>query len=60
MLLQITIAGDHSNIQNDLKDGKYWHNESGGIDYSNRWQITHRDIGMPDINSENSYVQQVS
>lgn len=53
------LAGDHSNIQNDLKDGQYWHNESGGIDYSNRWQITHRDIGMPDINSENSYVQQV-
>ena len=53
------LAGDHSNIQNDLKDGQYWHNESGGIDYSNRWQITDRDIGMPDINSENSYVQQV-
>ena len=53
------LAGDHSNIQNDLKDSQYWHNESGGIDYSNRWQITHRDLGMPDINSENSYVQQV-
>lgn len=53
------LAGDHSNIQDDLKDSQYWHNESGGIDYSNRWQITHRDLGMPDINSEHSYVQQV-
>lgn len=52
------LAGDHTNIQSDLKDGQYWHNYSGGIDYTNRWQITHGDIGMADINSENTYVQQ--
>lgn len=53
------LAGDHSNIQNDLKDGKYWHTFGGGIDWKNRWQVTHGEIGMPDINSEDSYVQQV-
>lgn len=52
------LAGDHSNIQNDLKDSQYWHHESGGINYLNRREIHQREIGMPDINSENEYVQQ--
>ncbi len=52
------FASDHSNIQNDLKDSQYWHQESGGIDYVVRSQIHQRSIGMPDINSEHSYVQQ--
>lgn len=52
------LAGDHSNIQDDLKDGQYWHQEGGGINYGNRWEIHQRSIGMPDINSEHSYVQQ--
>ena len=33
------LAGDHSDIQNELKDGQYWHSHGGSIDYSNRWQI---------------------
>ena len=53
------LAGDHSSIQSDLKDSQYWHNMGSSIDYSNRWSITHGDLGMPDINSEHSYVQQV-
>lgn len=28
------------------------------LNYKNRWQITHGDIGMPDLNSENWLVQQ--
>lgn len=52
------LAGDHSNIDNSLKDSQYWHNGVGNINYSNRYQITHGDIGMPDFNSEHSYVQQ--
>lgn len=52
------LAGDHSNIDDSLKDSQYWHHYSGGINYSNRYEITHGDIGMPDINSEHSYVQQ--
>ena len=30
----------------------------GGIDWKNRWQVTHGSIGMPDIATENPYVQQ--
>ncbi len=53
------LAGDHSNIQNDLKDSQYWHTFGGNVDWTNRWQVTHGEIGMPDLNSEHSYVQQV-
>lgn len=53
------LAGNHSNIQDDLKDSKYWHTFGGNVDWANRWQVTHGEIGMPDLNSEDSYVQQV-
>ena len=53
------LAGDHSNIQNDLKDGQYWHKYGTVSDWSNRYQVTYGEIGMPDIASENRYVQQV-
>lgn len=52
------LAGDHSRIEDDLKPSKYWHTFGGGIDWKNRWQVTHGEIGMPDIATENSYVQQ--
>ena len=59
------LAGDHTNIDDGLKDSKYWHNSgytSDGkngtqIDWTNRWQVTHGDIGMPDLNSEDTTVQ---
>lgn len=54
------LAGDHSNIDDGLKDSQYWHNSgynSDNIDWKNRWQVTHGDIGMPDLNSENATVQ---
>lgn len=52
------LAGDHSNIDSDLKGSEYWHHAGSNINYKNRWQITHGDIGMPDLNSENWLVQQ--
>ena len=53
------LAGDHSNIQSDLKDSQYWHPSLGkDINWADRYQVTHGEIGMPDINSEHSYVQQ--
>lgn len=52
------LAGDHSNIDWELKGSQYWHNAGSNINYTNRWQITHGDIGMPDLNSENDFVQQ--
>ncbi|MBQ4521770.1 MAG: starch-binding protein [Lachnospiraceae bacterium] len=52
------LAGDHSNIQGDLKDGQFWHHYGEVTDWTDRYQVTHGEIGMPDINSEHSYVQQ--
>lgn len=52
------LRGDHNNIDNDLKPPEYWHTFGGGIDWKNRWQVTHGSIGMPDIATENPFVQQ--
>ena len=52
------LAGNHSNIDNDLKPSQYWHTFGGNVDWANRWQVTHGEIGMPDIATENSFVQQ--
>lgn len=53
------LAGDHSNIQNDLKDGQYWHTYGEVHSWADRYQVTRGEIGMPDLASENYYVQQV-
>ncbi len=53
------LAGDHSNIQSDLKDSQYWHTYGAVSSWADRYQVTMGEIGMPDINSEHSYVQQV-
>lgn|GEM_PF-651158 len=53
------LAGDHDTIQSDLKDDKYWHNKGKIGSYADRYQVTHGDLGMPDLNSEDSYVQSV-
>lgn len=52
------LNGDHSRIDSDLRPSQYWHNYTGSIDWTNRWQVTHGDIGMADLATENSYVQQ--
>lgn len=53
------LAGDHSNIQGDLKDGQYWHLFGTVNSWADRYQVTHGEIGMPDLNSEHPYVQNV-
>ena len=53
------LAGDHSNIQNDLKSGQYWHTHGSVSSWADRYQVTYGEIGMPDLASENKYVQQV-
>ena len=52
------LAGDHSNIQSDLKDSQYWHTYGGVSSWADRYQVTHGEIGMPDLNSEHPYVYQ--
>lgn len=53
------LAGNHSNIQNDLKAGQYWHTYGTVSNWADRYQVTYGEIGMPDLASENKYVQQV-
>ena len=53
------LAGDHSNIQGDLKAGYFWHTYGTVSNWADRYQVTYGEIGMPDLASENSYVQQV-
>ena len=52
------LAGNHDNIPEALRPDQYWHNEGKITSYSNRHQVTHGDLGMADINSEDSFVQQ--
>lgn len=51
------LTGDHSRIDNDLKPSQYWHTYGSVSNWADRYQVTHGDIGMPDLNTENSYVQ---
>ncbi len=53
------LAGDHTNIQDDLKDSKYWHTYGKVTNWKDRTQVTQGEIGMPDLNSEDPHVQQV-
>ena len=52
------LCGDHTNIQDDLKDSQYWHTYGSVSDWSDRYQITHGDIGMTDLATEIEYVQE--
>lgn len=51
------LEGEHRNIVDDLKPGQYWHNMGGVSDWNDRYQVTHGEIGMADLATENSYVQ---
>ena len=53
------LADNHENIQEDLKDDKYWHDLGFITNYKDRYQITNGDLGMKDLATENEYVQQV-
>ena len=50
-------AGYYSGIDSEFKNDEYWHDRIDNIDYGNRYSITRGRIGLPDLNSENSFVQ---
>lgn len=63
------LEGVHNNIVDDLKPDQYWHHTNytsdyppppgkQSIDWGNRYQVTNGEIGMMDLATENSYVQQ--
>ena len=46
-----------NSIESDLKKSGYFHNLGACNDWDNRYDITHKNIGMPDLNSENKDIQ---
>ena len=50
------LNGDMNYVASRWHDSQYWHTHGSNIDYGNRWQVTHGDIGMRDLNSEHSTV----
>ena len=53
------LAAD-DNIQADLKGSEYWHTYGDILDFRDRNQITQGNLnGLPDLNHENAYIQQV-
>ena len=52
------LAGNHTNIQGDLKDSQYWHTYGKVTSWADRDQVINGEIGMPDLNSEHPYVYQ--
>lgn len=50
------LNGSMSYVHPKWNDNQYWHTHGSNIDYNNRWQVTHGDIGMRDLNSEHATV----
>lgn len=46
-----------NSIDSALKQSKYFHNLGPCSNYDNRYDVTHKNIGMPDLNSENTDIQ---
>lgn len=44
-------------IAGSWRNSEYFHNEGACDNWNNRYDVTHKNIGMPDLNSENSTVQ---
>ena len=59
------MRGDGNNVDDSMKKSNhsdYWHHDNldtNNIDWTNRYQVTHGRIGMYDLNSENSSVQNI-
>lgn len=48
----------NSNVESDLKNANYYHTNNIRTNENNRFNITQYHLGMPDLNTANSYVQQ--
>lgn len=45
------------NIASGWRNGDYFHNQGACDNWDNRYDVTHKNIGMPDLNSEHEAVQ---
>lgn len=46
----------NDNIAGSWRNSDYFHNQGGCDNWDNRYDVTHKNIGMPDLNSENAEV----
>ena len=58
----VDVVANHTNgsldyVADRLKNTSLYHDYTGGINYSNRWQVTHGKIGMYDLKTEDTTVQ---
>ncbi len=57
-----TSGGGYSNlntgVESDLKNANYYHSSNTGTNDNSRYNITQYHLGMPDLNTGNSYIQQ--
>ncbi|MDE7390406.1 MAG: starch-binding protein [Lachnospiraceae bacterium] len=56
------LRGNGYDVDSNLSRGSrsdFYHGWDGGIDYNNRDSITHGDLGMADLNTENAELQQI-
>lgn len=56
------LRGDGYDVDESLSRGNhsdYFHYDATDINYSNRWEITHGNIGMQDLNSEHPDIQNI-
>ena len=48
----------NSGVESDLKNANYYHTNNTRTNDNNRYNITQYHLGMPDLNTGNSYIQQ--
>ena len=53
-----TYSYINSGVESDLKNANYYHTNNTRTNDNNRYNITQYHLGMPDLNTGNSYVQQ--
>ena len=46
----------YSGVESTLRQSKYWHDYNGGADDNSRYATTHGHIGLPDLNTGDSYI----
>ena len=57
--LKIIVDAVCNHVSTDGAESDFYshcHSYTGNIDYNNRWQITHGQIGMPDLDSESDWI----
>ena len=52
-----TYSNLNSSVDSDLKNSAYYHSYSNGTSDDSRYTITQGHLGMPDLNTGNSYIQ---